>query len=107
MPKFLFKGHYTAEGLAGLLKEGGSARRGAVEKAAAALGGSIDAFYFAFGDDDVFVIGDMPNNAAAAEMSMVVGASGRVHTTVVPLLSVDDVDAIASSDKPTYTPPGG
>lgn len=106
MPKYLFKGHYTAEGLAGLLKDGGTARRTIVEKAAADLGGSVESFYFAFGDDDVFVVGDMPDNAAAAKMSMAVGSTGRVHITVVPLLTVDEVDAIASGAKPSYTPPG-
>lgn len=107
MPKYLFRGHYSAEGLAGLLDEGGTARRTAVAKAATDLGGSIEGFYYAFGDDDTYVIVDLPDNGAAAKMSMVVGASGHVRTTVVPLLTVEDVDAVAAGAKPSFVPPGG
>lgn len=107
MPKYLIKAHYTAEGLAGLLKEGGTARRTVVEKSLADLGGSLESFYYAFGDDDIFAVIDLPDNTTAAKMSMIVGASGRVHTTIVPLLTVEDVDAIAAGGKPSYAPPGG
>jgi uncharacterized protein with GYD domain len=106
MSKYLFKGRYTPEGLAGVMKDGGTARRTVVEKAASDLGGSVESLYFAFGDDDVFVVVDLPDNAAAAKLSMVVGSAGRTHTTVVPLLTVDDVDKISSGTKPSYTPPG-
>lgn len=106
MPKYLLRGDYTPEGLAGLLKDGGSARRSIVEKAAAELGGSIESFYFAFGDDDVFVVADLPDNTAAAKMALAVGSTGRVHITVVPLITVEEVDAIASGAEPSYTPPG-
>lgn len=40
MPKYLLQACYTAEGLKGLLKEGGSKRREAVEQAAKNLGGA-------------------------------------------------------------------
>jgi len=106
MPQYLAKGHYSAEGLAGLLAEGGSNRRAAVEKAVSDLGGSIEAFYYAFGDDDVYVIVSLPDNNAAAKLSLTVSQSGRVHTTIVPLLSVDDVDAIAAGPEPAYRAPG-
>jgi uncharacterized protein with GYD domain len=106
MPKYLFKAHYTADGLAGLMKDGGTGRRTVVERAAAELGGSLESLYFAFGDVDVFAVVDLPDNAAAAKMSMTIGTSGRVHTTVVPLLTVDDLDKIAATSTPSYTPPG-
>ncbi len=107
MPKYLFKAHYTADGLAGVMKGGGTARWTAVEKAAADLGGSLESFYFAFGDDDVISVLDLPDNLAAAKLSMAVGSAGGAHTTVVPLLTVDDVDKVASGAMPSYTPPGG
>ena len=55
MPKFLVKASYTAEGARGLLKEGGSARRATVQKAVEGLGGKLEAFYYAFGEADVYV----------------------------------------------------
>ena len=66
MPKYLFTGSYTAEGARGVLKEGGTGRREATEKLVASLGGTLDAFYFAFGADDFYLIADLPGNAAAA-----------------------------------------
>ena len=52
MPKYLFHGSYTPEGFQGLLKEGGSKRREAAEQALKSVDGKLDAFYFAFGDND-------------------------------------------------------
>lgn len=43
MPKYLFTGSYTEEGLKGLLKDGGSGRRAAVEQLMQSLGGTLEA----------------------------------------------------------------
>ena len=58
MPKFLWKASYSPEGVKGVLNEGGSSRRAVVEQMTSALGGSLEAFYYAFGDADVYVIAD-------------------------------------------------
>jgi uncharacterized protein with GYD domain len=105
MPKYLFKVRYTHEGLEGVIGAGGSARRAAADDIAKNVGGSIESFYFAFGDDDAFVIADLPDNAAAARLAMTVTTSGKVALTTVPLLTVDEVDAIASAPRVAYTPP--
>jgi uncharacterized protein with GYD domain len=70
------------------------------------LGGSQEAFYFAFGDDDVYVIVDMPDNASAAAISMVVNASGAVQIEMVPLLTPEEADEAAKKSV-DYRPPGG
>jgi uncharacterized protein with GYD domain len=106
MPKYLFKVRYTGEGLGGVLSAGGSARRTVAEDLAKNLGGSIESFHFAFGEDDAYVIGDLPDNKAAAALAMTVTASGRVSISTVPLITVDEVDAIASGRKLEYSPPG-
>ncbi len=64
MAKYLIQANYVGEGIKGLLKEGGSSRRAAVEKLAESLGGTIEAYYYAFGDTDLFVIADMPDNVS-------------------------------------------
>ena len=56
MPKYLIQGSYSGEGLKGLLKEGGSKRREAAEQSVKGLGGRLEAFYYAFGNDDFVVI---------------------------------------------------
>jgi uncharacterized protein with GYD domain len=106
MPKYLLKVRYTGEGLEGVMNAGGSARRSVAEDLAKNLGGRLESFHFAFGEDDAYVICDLPDNKAAATLAMTVTASGRVSITTVPLLTVDEVDAIASADRPQYAPPG-
>ena len=76
MAKFLIKASYTIEGAKGLLKEGGSSRKEAVEQMIQGMGGTLEAFYFAFGDPDAFVIADVPDTVTAAALSLTVSASG-------------------------------
>lgn len=52
MPKYMIIANYTAEGVKGVLGKGGSARRTAVERTVAEAGGTLESFYFGFGDDD-------------------------------------------------------
>ena len=105
MAKFMVKASYTAEGTKGLLKEGGSSRKAMVDKMIKGLGGSVEAFYFAFGDADVFVICDLPDSATAAALSLVINASGAVKTTTIPLLTLEEVDK-ACKKSVAYRAPG-
>jgi uncharacterized protein with GYD domain len=90
--KYLWLASYTADGIKGVLKEGGSGRRDAIEKLVADLGGTLDAFYFSFGEDDVYVIADLPDNTTAAAVSLAVGASGAVRIKTAVLLTPEEVD---------------
>ena len=105
MAKFLFEAHYTPEGAKGIIKEGGSARRAAIEKAVTGLGGRLEAFYFAFGGVDAFVIVDLPDNVTAAAMGLAVGQSGLASTKTVVLLTPEEVDAATKKSVP-YRGPG-
>ena len=62
MPKYLLKVRYTGDGIQGVLRDGGSARRAAAQDLAKSVGGSIESFYFAFGEEDAYVICDLPDN---------------------------------------------
>ncbi len=106
MPKYLIEANYTAGGAKGLLHEGGTARRAAVERAVQGLGGRIEAFYYAFGGVDLYVIAELPDNASAAAMSLTVGQSGLATTRTVVLLTPEEVDA-ASKKSVAYRPPAG
>ncbi len=105
MTKYLFEVSYTAQGAEGLLKGGGSKRRAAAEQAIKSVGGKLESFYFAFGDTDVFVIADMPDQASATAASLAVGASGGGRCKTVVLMSPEEVDQ-ASKKPMTYTAPG-
>src|SRR2546428_386465 len=100
MPKYLIEASYTSDGAIGLLKDGGSKRRQAAEQAIKTAGGKLEAFYFAFGDRDAFLIVDAPDHATVAAASLAVSASGAVHTKTVVLLTPEDLDA-ASAAQPS------
>jgi len=105
MTKYMFQSNYVGEGVKGLLKEGGSSRVAAIEKAAQSLGGKLEAFYFAFGDVDAFVIMDLPDNASAAAAALTVTASGAAVVKTTVLLTPQEVDN-AAKKTPSYRAPG-
>jgi uncharacterized protein with GYD domain len=105
MPKYLTVASYTAEGAKGLLKEGGTARRAVVEKLMKSLGGRLEAFYFAFGDNDAYIITEGPDNPTAAGLSLTVSASGAVRTKTIVLLTPEEIDQAAKKTV-KYRPPG-
>ena len=106
MPKYLFTASLSAEGVAGIVAEGGSARRTTVGSAIQALGGTLEAFYFAFGDDDVIGICELPDNESAAAFALEVSSSGRVSVSTTVLLTPEEVDR-AREKKSGWRPPGG
>lgn len=105
MPKYLIQASYQAAGAKGLMSEGGSKRRDAASKAISAAGGKVEAFYFAFGEHDAYVVVDLPDNVSAAAASLAINASGVVRTTTTVLLTPEEVDAAAKKAVP-YRAPG-
>ena len=105
MPKYLFHGSFTQQGVAGLLKEGGTSRRATIEALAKSLGGSIEAFNFAFGESDLYVIADLPDQATAAAISLAVGAAGAVQLNTTVLITPEEMDE-ATKKTVNYRPPG-
>ena len=105
MAKFLIRGSYSPEGARGLLKEGGTGRKAAVEKALQSLGGRLESIYYTFGADDIIAICDVPDAVNGLALSLVVNASGAVHISTTPLLTVEEVDS-ACKKAVSYRPAG-
>jgi uncharacterized protein with GYD domain len=105
MAKYLIRANYTVDGVKGVIKEGGTGRREAVTKLATSLGGTIESFYFAFGETDVFVTADLPSAEAAAAIALAVGAAGGASTTTTVLLTPEQIDE-ARTLTPDYRAPG-
>lgn len=105
MPKYLAQCNYVGEGLKGLLKEGGSSRRAVVEKLIESAGGTVDAFYYAFGETDLFVIADLPDNVSMTAVALVVEAAGAITIKTTVLITPEEVDE-AVKKNPNYKPPG-
>ena len=105
MPKYLIAANYVGEGIKGLLKEGGSGRREAIEKLVKSVGGTVEGIYYAFGETDVYVIVDMPDNVSVAGLSLVVNASGAANAKTVVLMTPEEMDE-ATKKTVDYRPPG-
>src|ERR1044071_640636 len=95
MPKFLMQVSFTKDGVRGLAKDGGSKRRQAAEEFFKSTGGKLEAFYFAFGDTDVFAIVNFPDNLSAAAVSLAGNGSGHANIKATVLITPEEIDQAA------------
>lgn len=106
MPRYLFKVSYSVDGVKGVMKEGAENRATFIGKMLADMGGSLDSFDFAFGQTDVYAIGELPDDESAAALAMAVAAAGTGSIETVKLLTPEQVDRSRSMST-GYRPPGG
>lgn len=105
MPKYLFQASYSREGVNGLLEVGGSSRAKALQESVSSVGGSVEAFYYAFGEDDLVVIAELPDDAAATALSLRISAVGAIAVKTTVLLDPTVIDEAIKRDV-SYSPPG-
>ena len=105
MPKYMIQASYVGEGLKGLLKEGGTKRRETVTQVIESMGGTLESFYYAFGDYDVFGIADMPDNVSSVAFSLMINASGVINAKTIVLLTPEEIDQ-ATKKTVDYRAPG-
>ena len=105
MPKYLLQVNYVGDGIKGLLKDGGSKRRAVTDTLFKSLGASLEAYYFAFGDTDLYIIAEFPNHAAVTAFVLTVTATGTVTVKTTVLLTPEEIDA-AGTLHPTFSAPG-
>ena len=105
MGKYLLQASYTQAGLAGLVKEGGTSRRAALAETIEGVGGTLESLYYAFGDTDLVIIADLPDDAAATAVSLAVGSAGALSASVTVLVTPETVDDAIAKSVP-YRPPG-
>jgi len=105
MARYLWKVSYTSDGAKGLIEEGGSARRATVQKLVKAMGGKLESFDFALGEDDAYLIAEVPELTDVAAVSLAVAAAGGARITSVQLLTPAQMDEAAKKNVP-YRAPG-
>ena len=98
MAKYMFRTNYTQSGLKGLLAEGGTGREAALRQTIEGVGGTLDGFYYAFGDCDLYLIADLPDEATATALSLNIAAAGALTVSVTVLLTPADVDEAVAKD---------
>jgi len=106
LAKYLLRGSYTSEAWAAQVKDPKN-RIEIVRPVFEQLGGSIESAYFSFGDDDLVIIMEMPDNVSAAALSIAVSAGGAVQNIkTAPLMSMDEgLEAIVKAGSVGYRPP--
>jgi uncharacterized protein with GYD domain len=105
MPKYLFQGSYTTTGVQGMLKEGAASRRAMLEKMTADMGGSIECFYNAMGENSIVVIAELPDMQKAIAISLAVNAGGGANVSTTLLVTPEEIDEAAKLIV-NYRPPG-
>ena len=105
MAKYLFYGSYTSEGFVGLIEEGGSKRIEAAKQALQSVGGSLEAFYFSFGEKDFYIIVDLPDNVTTTAVTLAGNVSGTFDIHGIPLLTPQELDE-AVKRSVDFRPPG-
>ena len=93
MSKFLLSATYTQEGTSILLTDGGSKRLDALTAAIESVGGSLEAFHYAFGDVDLYMVVELPDDTTAAALSMRMNAAGILKVKMTKLIDLEAVDA--------------
>jgi uncharacterized protein with GYD domain len=103
----MITGSYNADGSKALIAEGGTARLNQAKSLIESLGGSLEAMYFAFGEDDIVGFCEMPNDVTAAAATLAVSSSGTINIKITPLLTPEDLDNASSIvSQTTYRAPG-
>jgi uncharacterized protein with GYD domain len=105
MTKYLFEANYVGDGIKGLMREGGTKRRDALVDALNSVGGTLESFYYAFGETDVLGVFDIPDQADAAALSLMINSTGSVNVHLKPLMTPEDLDK-AAKRTPSYRAPG-
>ena len=106
MAHYLLQGAYTPQGWAALMKSPHN-RLEAVKPVVERLGGNVVNGWFMFGEYDVVVICQMPDNVNAAALSMAISAGGAIKAAkTTPLLTFEEgIEALQKAQAAEYAPP--
>jgi uncharacterized protein with GYD domain len=106
MPYYMVQAAYSTEAWSGLVKNPQN-RLEAVRPVVEKLGGKIEGGWLAFGEYDVVLICEMPNNISATAFSMAASAGGAVKAVkTTPLMTIDEgMEAMRKASGVGYRPP--
>jgi uncharacterized protein with GYD domain len=107
MAYYLIEAAYTSEAWNALLKKPED-RTKAIRPVLERLGGRLEGAWFAFGEHDVILIVQMPDNVSAAAFSLAAAAGGALrHLKTTPLLEIlEGKEAMQRAARAKYHPPG-
>jgi uncharacterized protein with GYD domain len=106
MRHYLLQASYTAEAWARLVKKPQNRQR-VVQAAVEKLGGRVEGVWLAFGEQDVVVLCQMPDDVSAAAFAMAALAGGALKSIkTTPLLTTEEgLEAAKKAAQSGYQPP--
>ncbi len=100
MPRYLIQASYTAEALKAFAKSSQD-RTSAVKTMTEKLGGKILSLDFAFGDYDIVIIAEVPDDATAVATALIANLPGHLRayktTKLISQEEMNKASKIASS----------
>jgi uncharacterized protein with GYD domain len=108
MPIYMYQGAYTPESWAAQLKNPQNRVETVGRQVCEAVGGRLIGAWYSFGEYDMVVIAEMPNNQAASALPLAIAAGGalKAFKTTVLMTGAEGVDAMRQADAvaKVYTP---
>lgn len=108
MPLYMYQGAYTAESLAAQVKNPQDRAETVGRQLCEAAGGKFIGGWLCFGEYDLVLIADMPNNESMAAIALAVAAGGamKASKTTVLMTLTEGVNALrkAAAVAATYKP---
>ncbi len=110
MPLYMYQAAYTAESWAAQMKNPQNRVDAVGRQVCEAAGGKLVGGWLCFGDYDLVIIADVPNNESMAAIALAVGAGGAIKAskTTVLMTGTEGVDALqkAAAVAKAYSPAG-
>lgn len=105
MPSYLLQVGYTPQAWDALIRKPQN-RLDAVAPAVEQLGGTVTGGWLTFGEYDLVVVLELPDNVSAAAFSMAVSAGGAIRAIkTTPLMSIEEaVEAMQKAGASVYEP---
>jgi len=106
MPYYLIQVAYTSKGFAALVKNPQN-RMDSIRPVFESLGGKLHGMWFAFGDYDIVIICQLPDNASVAAISMAISAGNAVKAvrTTTLMTMEEGIEAMKKATITVYQPP--
>lgn len=98
MPLYMYQAAYTAESLAAQLKNPQNRAEAVGRAACGAVGGKLVGGWYCFGEYDLMIIADVPDNASMAAIALAIAAGGAVKSAQTTVLMTGD-EAVAGMKK--------
>ncbi|MDR3531314.1 MAG: GYD domain-containing protein [Rhodopila sp.] len=98
MPLYMYEGAYTAESLAVQLKNPHNRAEAVGRALCEAAGGKLVGAWYCFGEYDIILIADVPNNESMAAIALAVAAGGAIKSSKTTVL-MSGSEAVAGMKK--------